>query len=133
MRFLPTRIHGVIDYLYSLAFLASPWLLGYGRGGAETWLAVAMGAGGILYSLLTDYELGAIRVLSMRTHLVIDLALGLLLLASPWLFDLPEEARPVYLGFGLFAVVASAITRTRRSGQTVPAARTPAGVRPVRQ
>ncbi|HYO15635.1 MAG TPA: hypothetical protein VE685_20755 [Thermoanaerobaculia bacterium] len=112
MRFIPTRVHGVIDYLWGVLFASSPWLFGYGRGGAETWVAVAFGAGAILYSLLTDYEVGVFRVLSMRAHLVLDVLGGAVLAASPWLFGFADLVRAPHLGFGLFSVVAGLITET---------------------
>ncbi len=37
MRFLPTRVHGVIDYLWGVALIATPWLFGFANGGAAQW------------------------------------------------------------------------------------------------
>lgn len=122
MRFLPTRVHGVIDYVYSLALLASPWLLGYSRGGAETWVPVALGVFGILYSIFTDYELGLIRLLPMRLHLLIDVAFGVFLTASPWLFGFAEQVRGPHLVFGLLAILTPMVTQTETS-RAVPAVR----------
>ena len=65
MRFIPTRVHGAIDYLWGVALIASPWLLGFATGGAAQWVAVAFGAGAILYSLVTVYELGVLRIIPM--------------------------------------------------------------------
>ncbi len=82
MRFIETKTHGYVDYLMGIVLIAAPWILGFNRGGAETWDPVILGAGMIVYSLLTDYELGASRTLSMRTHLSLDLMGGVLLAAS---------------------------------------------------
>lgn len=120
MRWIPTRVHGVLDYLWGVLLLASPWLFGYAEGaegGAETriavWLAIALALGAILYSLLTEYELGVARVLSMRSHLLLDLTGGVLLAASPWLFGFADRVWLPHVGFGLFSVAASLMTRTR--------------------
>lgn len=72
MRFIPTRIHGVLDYLVGALLIAAPWLLNFDRGGAETWVPVILGVGALLYSLFTDYELGLVRRLSMSTHLGLE-------------------------------------------------------------
>ena len=40
MRFVPTRIHGIADWLLGALLIALPWLLGFARGGAETYLPV---------------------------------------------------------------------------------------------
>jgi hypothetical protein len=112
LRFIPTRVHGAIDYLWGAALVASPWLLGYANGGAAQWVAVVFGAVAILYSLGTDYELGAVRLIPMPGHLALDGVAGAMLAASPWLFGFASEVRWPHLGFGLFSVAASLITRT---------------------
>lgn len=90
MRFIPTRLHGAMDYLVGAILIAAPWLFDFAYGGSETWVPVLVGAGAITYSLFTDYELGAIKTLPMRTHLGLDAASGGLLLVSPWLFGFAE-------------------------------------------
>lgn len=122
-QFLPTRIHGILDYAWSALLAAMPWLLSYARGGPETWAPAAFAVGATLYSLLTNYELGVFRVFSMRVHLALDVVGGALLAASPWLLGLADRpARNVHLGFGLFSIVAGLTTETH--------ARRPAVFRP---
>lgn len=116
MRFLPSRIHGIIDYLWGLALLASPWVLGFSDVTAAKWLAVVFGIGAVIYSVVTDYELGLIRLLPMPLHLVIDGLGGAFLAASPWLFAFSDRVYLPHLVFGLFSVVASLITQTRPTG-----------------
>lgn len=113
MRWIPTRVHGVLDYLWGVSLLATPWLGGFARGGAETWIAVALALGAILYSLLTDYELGVARVVSMRGHLLLDLLGGAFLTASPWLFGFADRVWLPHVAFGLFSVAASLMTQIR--------------------
>lgn len=82
---IPTRIHGVLDYLVGLLLIAAPWLFQFANDRPAMMVAVILGAGTIVYSLMTDYELGLVHVLPMRAHLFIDLLAGLLLVVSPWL------------------------------------------------
>jgi hypothetical protein len=63
MRFIPTRIHGMMDYAMGLLLIAAPWLFGFARGGAETWIPVLLGVGALLYSMMANYELGVARVI----------------------------------------------------------------------
>jgi hypothetical protein len=112
MRFIPTRIHGMLDYLMGILLIASPWLFGFNRGGAETWVPVIVGASVILYSIFTDYELGAIRKLSMSTHLWLDVLGGAFLAASPWLFDFDEYVYLPHLILGLAEIGAGLMTKT---------------------
>lgn len=112
MRFIPTNLHGVVDYLTDALLIVAPWLFGFAQGGAETWVPVVLGAGVIVYSLLTDYELGVARVLSMGAHLGLDAAGGILLAASPWLFGFSDVVYWPHLIIGVFEVLAAFTTRT---------------------
>lgn len=110
MRFIPTRIHGVLDYLVGVLLIVAPWLFQFARGGAETWVPVILGAGTLLYSLLTDYEMGAIRRISMPVHLGLDAAAGVLLAVSPWLFGFATFVWEPHLVVGLIEVLAAVTT-----------------------
>jgi len=118
MRFIPTRIHGILDYLVGALLIAAPWLFNFDRGGAETWVPVILGAGALVYSLFTDYELGVVRRLGMGTHLGLDAASGVFLAASPWLFGFSEFVFWPHLILGLFEIVAALSTRTTPSYRT---------------
>ncbi len=112
MRFIPTSVHGVLDYLVGALLIAAPWLLGFHRGGAETFVPVVLGLMALVYSLCTRYELGVFRVLSMSTHLTMDLLSGILLAASPWLFGFYDFVYLPHLALGIFEILASVTTRT---------------------
>ena len=109
---LSTRVHGALDYLVGALLAASPWLLGFARGGAETWVPVVVGAGVVLYSLFTDYELGAVRRLQMSVHLWLDGLGGVVLAASPWVLGFDRHVWVPHLAFGLFEVATALLTDT---------------------
>lgn len=111
MRFIPTRIHGILDYLVGALLIAAPWIFHFYHGGAETWVPVTLGIAAFVYSLLTDYELGAARMLSMPAHLWLDLLSGIVLAASPWLFGFSDYVYLPHLVLGLFEVLASLTTK----------------------
>lgn len=112
MRFLPTRIHGILDYVVGVLLIVAPWLLDFDRGGAETWLPVVLGAGAILYSLFTDYELGVVRRIAMPAHLTLDAVSGVLLAISPWLFGFADFVLWPHVILGLFEIGAALVTHT---------------------
>jgi hypothetical protein len=89
MRFIPTKVHGYLDYIVGALLIAAPWLFDFARGGAETWVPVILGAGAIVYSLLTDYELGVTKGISMGTHLTLDMLSGACWLPLPGSLALP--------------------------------------------
>jgi hypothetical protein len=112
MRFIPTRVHGYLDYIVGLLLIAAPWMFGFSRGGAETWVFVILGAGALVYSLFTRYELGVVKAIPMGTHLMLDFMSGLLLLVSPWLFGFASYVSTPHVIFGLFEIAAALCTRT---------------------
>jgi hypothetical protein len=113
MRFVPTRLHGAVDYAWGAALLLAPGLLRLPARSAAARTCRAAGAGAVAYAALTDYELGLVPALTMREHLALDVAGGAVLAASPWLLGFSNRIRWPHLGFGLFAVAAGLLTRTR--------------------
>ena len=116
MRVISTRTHGVLDYLTGGMLLAAPRLLGLTGVPASARAFRLAGGGAALYSLLTDYELGAVRVLPMPAHLAMDAASGALLASSPWLLGFAKEGPRHWLPHvvaGAAEMLAAATTRTR--------------------
>ena len=106
-----TKTHGVLDYLSVGLLLALPRVLKWDKKATNLLTGAAMGT--LVYSLLTDYELGAARVLPMKTHLALDGASGLLLAAAPFVFLQEDQATTAALvGLGLFEITASLTTET---------------------
>ena len=112
MRFVSTRTHGMIDYVAGIVIAASPWIFGFADGGTAQWIPVVIGLVLLASSLMTDYELGAVRVIPMPVHLGLDLLAGLLLAVSPWLFGFSGYVWLPHLILGAFEIMTSLITRT---------------------
>ena len=110
MRFISTKAHGILDYLMGVVLIAAPWIFDFAEGGAETWVPVILGAGTIVYSLITDYEYSATKKLSMRTHLWIDMLAGAFLAASPWIFGFADYVYLPHLILGLAEIGAAICT-----------------------
>lgn len=108
---IPTKIHGAMDYLVGVVLIVAPWLLGFAEMGAETWIPVIIGAGSILYAVLTDYELGLVKLLSMPVHLGIDVVAGAFLALSPWLFGYAELVFIPHLAVGILMIGAGLLTQ----------------------
>lgn len=116
MRFIPTKVHGLLDYLVGVLLAVAPWLFHFARGGAETWVPVLLGIAAILYSLFTDYEWGVAKKISMPTHLLLDLSSGILLALSPWLFGFSDYVYLPHLILGIFEIAASLLTKRQPEG-----------------
>jgi len=113
---IPTNIHGVIDYIASGALYAAPGLLGLGDvpASART-LRLASGTA-VASSMLTDYELGVVKVVPMPVHLTLDVASGALLAASPWLSGFAKNGPRYWLPHALMGtseVLIALMSKTR--------------------
>jgi hypothetical protein len=88
----------------------------FGWTGMDRVAFIACGAFIILYSLLTDYELGLVRFLRIRFHLLLDALVGIAILASPALLNLPADQRVPLYAIGILALLLVFITKVRAEG-----------------
>lgn len=112
---IPTQVHGVLDYVTGGTLLAAPRLLGLAGTTAGKVLSLA-GTVATAQSLMTDYELGLVRVIPMRAHLALDAASGATVAASPWIFGFARNGTRHWLPHvvvGATEIVAAAMTKTR--------------------
>ncbi len=109
---LPTRIHGILDYLLGALLIASPWLLGFADNEAARWVPVVLGAGVLLYSIFTDYELGVVKKIQMPVHLMLDALGGVLLAVSPWMLGFDDRVWMPHVILGVVEILTAAITNT---------------------
>ena len=94
-------VHGIIDYLYGISLSCTPWVFGLDESGAETLTLYIAAAIVFIYILLTKYQLSIAKIISMKTHLLLDVMSSGFLLASPWMFGF---ARKNFLPHVLFGV-----------------------------
>ncbi|RYY59180.1 MAG: hypothetical protein EOO05_14095 [Chitinophagaceae bacterium] len=113
MRIIPSSIHGVLDFVVSIFVIASPWLLGFHDNSAQTWVPVTLGIATIFYSLFTRYELGAVRVIDMRTHLTLDFLSAVVLLTSPWLFGFDQRVYIPHVVIGITELLVTLLSKTK--------------------
>ena len=115
MRMIPMRVHGVLDHLIGGPLLSAPKVLGLNDVPASARVLRLAGGGAIFYSLLTDYELGTVKLLPMPAHLAMDAASGVLLASSPWVFGFAKEGPRYWLphvAVGTTEMLAAATTKT---------------------
>src|SRR4051794_5435162 len=98
------RLHGWLDELVALSYLAGAFLLRL--SGAALVVAIAGAAVHFLLTRLTDYPQGTFRVIPFRLHAFVELGEGAAVLAAAWLLPGPLPAR-AFLGLmGLSQFVA---------------------------
>lgn len=111
-----TKTHGVLDYLTAGQLLLLPPMLGWDR--RVTRLVQGMGVATALYSLVTRYELGLIKLVPMPVHLAVDVLSGLsFCAAAAVLQDEPSSVRATLASIGVFELVAGLSTETQPRGE----------------
>jgi hypothetical protein len=111
---IPSRVHGVLDYVTALVLIAAPWLFGFDDNRKAMLVPVILGLGIILYSLLTDYELGIAHLIPMPMHLMLDVLGALVLIASPWIFGFSDDIWWPHVAIGLYELAVVVLSQSHR-------------------
>lgn len=122
MKFLPTKVHGLLDYLVGLALIFAPNIFQFTNvGGAAVTIPRLLGAVLIVYSIFTNYEWGIFRRLSMSYHLVIDFLASVFLALSPFIFGFNKDGLNVWLPHtvvGIVVILVVLVSKTKPGYET---------------
>jgi hypothetical protein len=98
IRFLPTKVHGALDYVVGLARILAPNIFHFTDvGGPAVVIPRLLGIVLIVYSVFTRYEWGVVKIIDMPYHLVVDVGAALFLAASPFLFGFSDQELNAWL------------------------------------
>ncbi len=114
LRFVPTTVHGAIDYLTAPAVAVAPDVLHLNGMRSSTLVPRVIGTGEAVMSALTDYELGARKLIPLRAHLAADAVAGAALAATPWLFGSARQGARHWLPHALVGAADIALAATTR-------------------
>jgi hypothetical protein len=126
MNIINRRLHGILDYVVGIVLVLSPRLFRFHDGGIEQSVPVFLGWAAIIYSLLTNYELGVLKLIPFRVHLGLDLLSGIFLAASPWLLGFADRVWVPHVILGCVEIAAVVLTRrepTPSAGAGAPTTR----------
>jgi hypothetical protein len=98
MKVIPAYVHGIFDYIGGLILLFAPEIFRFSDvGGAAVIVARVIGVIVLLQALMTRYEVGLLKVMPMKVHLMNDYIASIFLAVSPWLFGFAQQAGHVWL------------------------------------
>jgi uncharacterized membrane protein len=110
MKIISRKAHAIIDYVVGVLLIAAPWIFKFSDVPAAKWTAIIVGVMILVMSMVTDYEGGGKKVLSMGTHLTMDVAAGIFLAVSPWLFGFHDDVYLPHLIVGILEIGAGLMT-----------------------
>ena len=89
----------------------------FGWTGNARYVLVTLGLAVIIYSLLTDYEFGAIRFLRIRVHLLLDFLFGVAMLSAPPLLHLAGGGSGIVYAIGALSILLPLQPRSGRKAR----------------
>jgi len=111
VKLIPVTWHGVADYVVGVLLLIAPFALGFTNNAAATWVSIVLGLGAIVASLLTNYPLGAVKLIPVTIHSFADYAVAVvLILASLLLYGGARRPTVAHLVVGVLVLVVSLLT-----------------------
>ena len=113
MKPIDTKTHGYMDYIMGIVLIASPSLFNLEINTIQSFVFYGAGSAAILYSVLTNYESGLLKVIPMTIHLILDVLSGIFLAASPWLFHFSDSVYMPHLILGLIEIMAGLLTSSK--------------------
>ncbi len=103
----------MLDYTVGALLIASPWLFRFNDIQSAMLVPVLLGISALVYSLITQYEYSAAKLIPFPVHLVLDTFSGILLAASPWIFGFNDHVYVPHLVLGIMEIIAVLLTDKR--------------------
>ena len=128
---LPLSAHQMIEPFAALLLIAAPWIFGFSDNDTATTLSVIVGVIVLITGMSTRWRISLVKLIPLRTHFMMDLAVGVALIALPFIAGFSDHG-----GATRFFVIAGALelgtalmtrwdereqVRTGRSARTHPA------------
>ncbi|HEU0164559.1 MAG TPA: SPW repeat protein [Thermomicrobiales bacterium] len=113
---LPTRIHGIVDYIAGIILIASPWLFGFNDHRTATLVGLLGGLAIVILAGITMDELGIWKILPITSHLPLEALIGLALATSPLVLGFSGTAWIPFVIIGIGLLLMDAFTERVAGG-----------------
>ncbi len=88
MKFITKKIHAFLDYPVAIGLIILPFLLQLGNSSSiAQWLSVYTGIAAFILTFLTNHDLGVIKIIPYKFHLLIDFIVAITFIIAPFLFS----------------------------------------------
>jgi hypothetical protein len=109
---VPAFVHGLIEYVAAIVFIAAPFVLDFD---SDTATAVAIVAGVLILIVAasTAMTTGLIKSIPVQAHVVLDYVLAILLIAAPFVFAFSDDgtATAFFIVLGVLHLLLTIATR----------------------
>jgi hypothetical protein len=123
MRFVTRTIHAYLDYPVAISLMVLPFILGLGAGNPlAKWLAVATGATAFLLTLLTDHELGVVKVVPYWLHVAVDRVVGVVFIVAPFALGFTGLDAGYYWANGATVLIVTLLLNAEEPARSVATA-----------
>jgi hypothetical protein len=90
---IPRAIHGMIEYVAGVLFIAAPFLFGF-EDGYAVGVSIAVGVLILVMAAATVGPTGLIHSVPVTVHAAVDYGLAAFLIAAPFIFRFNDEGAP---------------------------------------
>jgi hypothetical protein len=90
MKLISIKLHSILDYLFGLLLILSPWIFMFSKDIFEAGSTIIIGVMVLAYSLFTNYNYSLAKLIPFRYHLMLDMGFGFVLGISPWLLGFAD-------------------------------------------
>jgi uncharacterized membrane protein YhfC len=108
---VPLAVHGLLEYGVGILLIFSSSLFGF--DGEPRVAAILLGAAVIVLAAVSDLPTALMRRVPIDSHVVIDYVIGVVLIASPFIFGFSDDegALAFFVVVGIGYLILTAITR----------------------
>jgi hypothetical protein len=109
---VPAFVHGLIEYVVAIVFIAAPFALAFDSD-AATAVAIVTGVLILIVAASTAMTTGLIKSIPVQAHVVLDYLLAILLIAAPFVFAFSDDgtATAFFIVLGVLHLLLTIATR----------------------
>lgn len=109
---IPAAVHGVVEYLAGVLFIAAPYLFDFEATRATT-VSVVVGVVVLVVAAVSKGPTGLIDELPVPAHVALDFVLAVFLIAASFLFGLSHDGRATafFITLGVAHLLVTIATR----------------------
>lgn len=113
---IPAAVHGIVEYLAGILFIAAPFLFDFEATRATT-LSIVVGVVVLVVAAVSKGPTGLIDELPVSAHVVLDFVLAVFLIAASFLFGFSEDGKATafFIALGVAHLLITIATRFVRT------------------